>query len=147
MIQTFDTILCPIDFDDNATAALAIACKIAVQNDALLYVVHVVGVPAHSTEMPPEALKPYPVWEQEAKLKLDQLTSERIPRAIRSQSFTRSGLPAREITAVAKDFDIDLIVMGTHGRRRSALGHLFLGSVAERIVRMAICPVLVVPPI
>ncbi len=59
MAHTFRKILCPIDFDDNSMAALEIACKVALQNDASLCLMHVVDVPAHSTEMPPEALKPY----------------------------------------------------------------------------------------
>jgi nucleotide-binding universal stress UspA family protein len=76
MAQTFRKILCPVDFDDNSMVALEIACKVAVQNDASLCLMHVVEVPAHSTEIPPEALKPYPVWEREAKLKLDRIASE-----------------------------------------------------------------------
>src|ERR1700720_1563576 len=83
-------------------------------------------MPAHATEMPPEALKPYPVWERDAKLKLDHLASERIPRGIQWETLTRSGFPAAEITAAAKDSNVDLIVMATRGRNRSALGNLFL---------------------
>ncbi len=147
MNQIFSKILCPVDFDDNSMAALEKACKVAAQNDASLCVMHVVAIPCHSTEMPPETLKPYPVWEREAKLKLDHLASERIPGAIRSETVTRSGLPAREIAAAAKDLDVDLIVIATHGHSRSALEHLFLGSVAERVVRSSVCAVLVVPPI
>ncbi len=145
MTQTFRKILCPLDFDENSVAALEVACKVAAQNDASLYIMHVVAVPAHATEMPPEALKPYPVWERDAKLKLDHLAVERISRGIRWETFTRSGFAAAEITAAAKDSNVDLIVMATHGRDRSALEHLFLGSVAERVVRNSVCPVLVVP--
>jgi universal stress protein A len=146
MAQTFRKILCPVDFDDNSMVALEIACKVALQNDASLCLMHVVEVPAHSTEMPPEALKPYPVWEREAKLKLDRIASEQIPSVIRGGTFTRTGFPAGQITAAAEDLDVDLIVMATHGHSRSAVKHLFLGSVAERVVRSSLCPVLVVPP-
>ena len=52
------------------------------------------------------------------------------------------GLPAKTIVDVAAARGADLIVMGTHGR--SGVAHLLLGSVAERVVRMAICPVLTV---
>src|SRR5229473_7775680 len=104
MAHTFSKILCPIDFDDNSMAALEIACKVALQNDASICLMHVVDIPAHSTEMPPEALKPFPVWEREAKLKLDQIAIERIPRTVRSETFTRSGFPAGEIVATSKDF-------------------------------------------
>ena len=147
MAHTFRKILCPIDFDDNSMAALEIACKVALQNDASLCLMHVVDVPAHSTELPPEALKPYPVWEQEAKLKLDRIASDRIPSVIRGGTFTRTGFPAGQITAAAEDLNVDLIVMATHGHSRSSVKHLLLGSVAERVVRSSVCPVLVVPPI
>jgi universal stress protein A len=146
MAQTFRKILCPVDFDDNSMAALEIGCKVAVQNEASLCLIHVVKVPADSTEMPPEALKPYPVWEREAKLKLDRIASERIPSVIRGGTFTRTGFPAGQVTAATEDLDVDLIVMATHGHSRSAVKHLFLGSVAERVVRSSLCPVLVVPP-
>ena len=53
-----------------------------------------------------------------------------------------SNAPADAIVEYAKDSDIDLIVVGTHGR--GVMGHLLLGSVAERVVRIAPCPVLTV---
>lgn len=145
MTQTFQKILCPVDFDDNCMAALEMACKVATRNDALLCVMHVVAIPAHATEMPLETLKPYPVWERDAKLKLDHLARQRVPCAVRSETLTRSGFPGTEIVAAAKDSNVDLIVMATHGRSRPALEHFFLGSVAERVVRSSVFPVLVVP--
>lgn len=147
MAQTFRKILCPVDFDDNSMATLEIACKVAVQNDASLRLMHVAEIPAHSTEMPPEALKPYPVWERDAKLKLDHVAIDRVPRATQCETFTRSGFPAGQIAAAAEDLGVDLIVMATHGHSRSTVEHLLLGSVAERVVRSSTCPVLVVPPI
>jgi len=145
--HTFRKILCPVDFDDNSMGALEVACKVAVQNEASLCLIHVVEVPAHSTEMPPEALKPFPLWEREAKVKLDGIASERVPSVIRGGTFTRTGFLARQIIADADDVGADLIVMATHGHSRSAVEHLLLGSVAERVVRSSICPVLVVPPV
>jgi nucleotide-binding universal stress UspA family protein len=76
----------------------------------------------------------------------DHLATERLSGGIRSETLTRSGSPAAEITAAAKESNVDLIVMATHGRNRSALEHLFLGSVAERVVRTSVCAVLVIPP-
>lgn len=57
---------------------------------------------------------------------------------------TRSGSPFAQILAYAKEHDIDLIVMGTHGR--SGLSHALIGSLAEKVVRKAPCPVLTVRP-
>jgi nucleotide-binding universal stress UspA family protein len=56
--------------------------------------------------------------------------------------LTRHGRPHEEIVGVAREMDVDLIVMGTHGR--SGLSHILLGSTAERVVRNAPCPVLTV---
>ncbi len=147
MTQTFQNILCPVDFDDNSMAGLEMACRVAAQNKASLHLMNVVAIPPQASEIPPEALKPYPVWERDAKLKLDRIASERIPGAIRSETLTRSGLPGREILMAAKELKIDLIVMATHGHSRSAFNRLLLGSIAERVVRNSACPVLVVPPI
>ena len=61
MTQTFRKILCPLDFDENSMSALELACKVAAQNDASLYIMHVVAMPPQATEMPPEVLKPFPV--------------------------------------------------------------------------------------
>ena len=71
-------------------AALALACKVAAQNDASLYLILVVAIPAHSTEMPPEALKPY--LEHEAKLMLGQLAGELVPGPIGSETVTAADL-------------------------------------------------------
>jgi nucleotide-binding universal stress UspA family protein len=110
MTKTFHKILCPIDFDDNSMAALALACKVAAQNDASLDLSHAVAIPAHSTEMPPEALKPYPEHKQ-------SLSSGTL---LMSESLAQSGLrpvpqpiSGGEIIAAAKDLDADSIVMGS----------------------------------
>jgi nucleotide-binding universal stress UspA family protein len=60
------------------------------------------------------------------------------------QSLIVQGVPWQEIMAKAKDLQVDLIVMSTHGR--TGFHHLLLGSVAERMVRLASCPVLVTRP-
>jgi nucleotide-binding universal stress UspA family protein len=58
--------------------------------------------------------------------------------------FTPEGFPKEEILNTAKEWDADIIVMGTHGR--TGLAHFFLGSIAEHVVRHACVPVLVIPP-
>jgi hypothetical protein len=71
MTDFFQKILCPIDVEDDSIAALQLAGKTAVQTHASLVLMNVVELPPHATEMPPEALTPYPIWERKAKLKLD----------------------------------------------------------------------------
>jgi universal stress protein A len=145
MTPLFQKILCPIDVEEDSIAALELAGRIAGDTDAALVLLNVVAIPAHATEMPPEVLTPRPIWERTAKLKLDQIAAERIPSTVRCETVTRSGLPAGTIIAAVGELRANLVVMGTHSKC-SALGHLLLGSVAERLIRAAVCPVLVVPP-
>jgi len=145
MPEIFHRILCPVDFDENSMAALDLARVIASQNGAQLYLMHVVPFPIGATEimLPSE---PIPAWEEGSKLKLEKIADERIPEAIASETVTRSGVPAEQIVRAVVELNIDLVVMATHGRERSAIGHFLLGSVAERVVRESPCPVLAVPP-
>ncbi len=145
MAEIFSRILCPVDFDKNSTAALDLACAIAAQNGAQLYLIHVDAFPIGATEimLPSE---PIPAWEENSKLKLEKIADQRIPEAIARETVTRSGVPAEQIVRAVVELNIDLVVMATHGRERSAIGHLLLGSVAEQVVRESSCPVLVVPP-
>jgi len=146
MVLPFRKILCPVDFDDNSLAALDLACKVASQNDASLCLMHVVPFPVLApgdVETVPSSL---PIWEQEAKVKLERIRQERVPNTIPCESVSEIGLPAEAIVGTEAERAIDLVVMATHGRSRSALGHFFIGSVAERAVRESLCPVLIVPP-
>lgn len=142
----FRAILCPVDFDDNSVAALELACNAAAQSDAALAIMHVVPLPVDAPEIGALPSESVPLWQDEAKARLEQIACEKIPASIRSTSLIRIGRPAEVIVAAAAELKADLVVMATHGRRRSTLGHLFLGSVAEQVVRESTCPVLVVPP-
>jgi nucleotide-binding universal stress UspA family protein len=142
----FHKILCPIDFDENSMAALELGCKLAMQNDALLCLIHVVPYPSAASEIGPLPSESLPAWEHGAQLKLEQVARERIPSTVRCEIAGRSGQPVEVIIGAETELGVDLVVMATHGRSRSAVGHFFLGSVAERVVRESRCPVLIVPP-
>jgi nucleotide-binding universal stress UspA family protein len=144
--QLFRRILCPVDFDENSMAALDLACKLAAQNDAPLCLMHVVLFPLAASEIGPLPSESMPVWELGAQVKLEQIARERVPSTVRCEVMSRSGQPAEVIVGAEAELGIDLVVMATHGRSRSAVGHFFLGSVAERVARESLCPVLVVPP-
>ena len=142
----FRAVLCPIDFDDNSMAALDLACKAAAQDDAPLALLHIVPLPIDAPEIGALPSESVPLWQDEAKAKLEQIAHEKIPDSVRKTTIIRIGRPAEAIVSAAAELKADLIVMATHGRSRSALGHLFLGSVAEQVVRESTCPVMVVPP-
>ncbi len=144
MAQLFRKILCPVDFDDNSLQALELACKLAAQNEASICLLHVVPIPMTATQLPPIPLEPYPVWERDAKARLEQIAHDRLEGKVKYEIVTRSGLPGPTILAAEGELGADLVVMATHGR--TGLGHLLLGSVAERVVRESLKPVLVVRP-
>lgn len=142
MAKFFKKILCPVDFDDNSMAALDTAAELARDNDALLYLMHVIFVPVTAPAFP---LEPYAsVSAEPAKLHLEKIARERLGRKVRHEIVVKIGTPADQISAAAEDLDVDLIVMATHGR--SGVAHLFLGSVAEKVIRSAGRSVLTVRP-
>ncbi|MGO9450408.1 MAG: universal stress protein [Candidatus Binataceae bacterium] len=142
MAKFFKKILCPVDFDDNSMAALHYARDLAKEHDATLYVLHVVFVPVASPGFP---LEPYPVVSDEpGKLELEKIAKKYLDGKVRYELACRTGKPAETISQAAEDFNVDLIVMATHGRK--GVTHLLLGSVAEHVVRASNRPVLTIRP-
>ncbi len=135
-------ILFPTDFSENAKYAFQYALDIARRFGADMYLVHVV----HSS---PE-MRPYNVRQlidlmvKHAEISLREQLKTRREREVILHPAVRVGVEDIEITTLAKKERIDIIVMGTHGR--TGLAHALLGSVAERVVLRAPCPVLTVRP-
>jgi nucleotide-binding universal stress UspA family protein len=136
MATMFRKILCPIDFSDHSIAALREAVRLARRDDALLYVMHVEFVPLKS----PAPLSNYIAVSTEAgELRLKQIVRKYLAR-VKHEFVVRSGWPTEVIDQAAQEFDADLIVMATHGR--TGINRLFLGSVAEHVVRTSVRSVL-----
>jgi nucleotide-binding universal stress UspA family protein len=141
-------ILVATDFSKLSAAALSYGCELARLFDAELHVLHVVddlgarlaGLPGgYAGDL--ERLRRD--MEGGALEQIDALLRADNRQLLRSESVVRTSLtPAETILAYAKDAGIDCIVLGTHGR--SGVAHLVMGSVAERIVRLAPCPVLTI---
>jgi len=132
------SILVPTDFSDTSDAALHYATEMALTLGARLYLMHVPG----KTGEHYEAKYPHGQFETATRARLSSfLTTEEIER-LRPEYALRVGAPAEEIVHYADICDIDLIIMGTHGR--SGIAHALMGSVAEHVVRVAPCPVLLV---
>jgi nucleotide-binding universal stress UspA family protein len=134
-------ILVPVDFSEAALGVLEYALEIARDRGAEVTLLHVVGVPvapfdpAYGVAADPKMLLDL---QSGAEKGLAEMV-ERFPGTeIRTQVHT--GSPSREIVREAKEWNADLVVIGTHGR--TGLRHVFLGSVAENVVRLAPCPVL-----
>jgi nucleotide-binding universal stress UspA family protein len=137
-------ILFPTDFSENSEYALMYALAFARQFDATLTVLHVVHVPPQMPELNIGAILDRMV--KHAERNLSKLIREAGETRVAMHPEVRLGVDYREITAFAEKEKMDLIVMGTHGR--TGMAHALLGSVAERVVRHAPCPVLTVkrPP-
>lgn len=137
-------ILVPVDFSTFSGRALRHALPLARKFDAEVMLLHVIETfPIDymvGTESVPETSAQ---GRRRAKADLDRL-AEKVSGAseVSRQSVVRVGKPWREITKAAVEMDVDLIVMSTHGR--TGVERAYLGSTAERVVRHAACPVLIV---
>src|SRR5688572_27705803 len=140
-------ILVPTDFGEAADAALNYARALAKNFDASIDVLHV-AEDASARMFAGEVYVAVPPTlqrdiEEAARRQLDQRTIDNDPEPLPVRRVViASNAPAMAIVNYAKETSIDLIVMGTHGR--GPVAHLLMGSVAERVVRLAGCPVLVV---
>jgi len=140
-------ILVPTDFSETADAALEYAKTLATDLGASLHLLHVFQDPDLIMPFANEAYAPPPPDIRVRELAaartslLKRMSPEDEDRFAGTHAIVE-GLTAKEIVNYAEQYAIDLIVMGTHGRR--GVAHLLLGSVAEHVVRTARCPVLTV---
>ena len=144
-MHKYKNILVPVDFSDVSAKALMVALDFAAVMDAGITVIHAVsmaavslpveGVPVYNDEMIGEELG-------KARKELEDFLREHIGTAKVSQTVC-FGEPTSEVNNYAEEHNVDLIVMGTHGR--TGLLHLLMGSVAESVLRHARVPVLCVP--
>lgn len=140
------TILVPTDFSDTSEVALNYGRALAEAFGSALHVLHVVQDPYAQ----PWAAEAYGFslgglveqWKQQSSDRLKELLPDAEVDRLRVQRLVVVGHPFVEIIQYAKEHSVDLIVMGTHGR--GAVAHMLLGSVAEKVVRKAPCPVLTV---
>jgi len=142
-MANFQRILVPVDFSEPSRAALETAIEIARRwPESVVTVLHVYGVPVYAyvegTVLPPQILSEIAGAAQDAVAKL---CGEYADRGVALRPVSELGTPM-DIIRRAEEDQSDLIVMGTHGR--TGLPHIVLGSVAERVVRHAPCPVLTV---
>jgi nucleotide-binding universal stress UspA family protein len=141
-------ILYPTDFSEYSLVALPYAVSIAKQNCAELYCLHVVEMPQEeyltSEYMVPLNAPHVPEDKvlRTARAGMERFVAENLCEIDKVTSRVFEGTPFIEIIRYARDQSIDLIVIGTHGH--SALAAMLLGSVAEKVVRKAPCPVLTV---
>jgi universal stress protein A len=146
---SYSRILVPIDFSECSKQSISYAARFALRNKAALLLLHVFE-PSHYPIKGDEVAKPSSELlkaqadsaEGVAAASLAKMESELRSRGIEAEAYQREGCPFDEIVKMAKYLKVDLIIIGSHGR--TGLAHLLIGSVAERVVEHARCPVLVV---
>jgi nucleotide-binding universal stress UspA family protein len=139
-------ILVPTDFSKSSSNALTYGVAFADKFGAELHLLHVVQdlalfVP-EAVMLTPPMVPPVEQFVSAARAALERAVQELTAPKVSIVPEVAEGTPFEEIVRFARERDIDLIVMGTHGH--TGLAHLFMGSVAEKVVRRAPCPVLTV---
>jgi len=150
MDTAFETIVVPYDFTPPAHRALEVGLELAQRLDAKLHLVQAshtpkLAVPASTAGgAGPHPMLDVAAWEREKVEELEKVARALdAPRGGAEAHVKNSGTLVDSICDAAEELGADMIVMGTHGR--TGLAHVFLGSVTERTVRHAPCPVLAIP--
>lgn len=147
MKQTLSRILVPTDFSPSSDAALEYAKMLAERLSVSMHVLHVIEEPdvaggwgseVYISELP----RIREAAQREAEKRLNGIFTANERGRLKVSTEVADGRAARTIVEVARQQEIDLIVMGTHGR--SGVARLLLGSVTEKVLRTASCPVLAV---
>lgn len=147
----FKNILVPTDFSESSNKAIEYALSLAREHQSTLYLLHVYEPVIYYSDAPiglPDVVE----LEQNIRSSAESSLNHVVDACIRSREaeygtiplevILRQGKPYLEILRTVKDRAIDLIIMSTHGR--SGLEHILMGSVTEKVVRKAPCPVLTI---
>lgn len=140
----YKCLLCPVDFSDISNHAFQIAIDLALRFKADLHVIHVFQLPASAF---PEGVYDAPDGmetkiESELLNRLDEFVNNNTTPKTNITTGIYEGIPHVEIIRSADENNVDMVIMGTHGR--TGLSQVLLGSVAERVIRTSSIPVLLV---
>jgi universal stress protein A len=145
----FQKILCPIDFSEASLCALKMASEMAEKfgSEVIVLYVHKPIQPLPSPQIETrEVIFDTQAFEEQmsrdARTRLAEITASHFAQGIEPKLQVRLGQPSEEILRTAEDEKADAIFMATHGR--TGLKHIVFGSVAQRVVSRAGCPVLTV---
>jgi nucleotide-binding universal stress UspA family protein len=137
-------ILVPTDFSEHAEDALRVAAQIAKKNNSEIILLHMLELPQQSNDAIvggtsiPETM----LFMKKANETLDEVASKEYLEGIPVTEIVKMDKPTHGITQIGKDYDVDLIIMGSHGS--SGVEELLIGSNTEKVVRNSEIPVLVI---
>jgi nucleotide-binding universal stress UspA family protein len=142
----FKKIICPTDFSDPSNLALENAIELAEHFSSELLLVHVLAPLSVAPTMTGHSAISFSEIMNEMRTSTDNLLNHmvenKIPGHIKAQTRLLEGVPAEEISHCAKEENVDLIVISSHGK--SGWKRLMFGSVTDKVMRIARCPVLIV---
>ena len=144
-VMKVNNILVPVDFSNHSQKALSYASEIAQSYNAQLQVLHIIEetmYPAFSVTGKSSIFDLVPGIKDDSRKRIEKMLQEFVSDKLKSKVFVRGGRAANDIIKFAKENSTDLIVIATHGL--TGLEHMLLGSVTEKVVRMAHCPVFTV---
>jgi nucleotide-binding universal stress UspA family protein len=143
-VIAFKQILCPVDFSDTSARALTYAAAFATWYESQLTVLHVTPAFDEPLAVDEAPRTPYPGSRDDIIAKLRRSIEQAGATALNARPLAQEGRASELIVNCGTAMKADLLVMGTHGL--GGFHRLLLGSVAEKVVRTATCPVLTVPP-
>ena len=144
-VMHLNNILIPVDFSDHSKIALSHASEIAQSYKAQLQILHIIEEtmhPAFSLSGKSSIFDLIPGIEDDCRKRTEKMVNETVPPQVKYDVHIKGGSAASDIIRFAKENSTDLIVIATHGL--TGLEHMLLGSVTEKVVRMAHCPVFTV---
>jgi universal stress protein A len=140
MIQEIRKVLAPVDFSEFSMIALRGATELAADVNAELHIVHVVA-PHFSLLEKSRELARESLMLDESEQELARIKKEQFANSEKVITHAEIGPPVPRLVAYAREHQIDLILLATHGR--TGPQHIMIGSVAEKLARLAPCSVLV----
>ena len=138
-------ILFPTDLTEKSSKVLPYVLSAAEKYNSAIYLLHVTEKPLNWAAFGPEVVYYEKEALDEAEMELEKFCAEQLQDCPGFQKKIVLGNPVMEILHTIKTEGIDLVVMGTHGRK--GVSRLFLGSVAENVVKASLVPVLIVNPL
>jgi universal stress protein A len=145
----FQKVICPTDFSEASLCGLKMASEMAEKFGSEVIVLYVLTAIQHlpsphveASEITFDTVAYEKRLVKEAQAKLVDIAASIFPESVEPRLEVRIGQPAQEILEASREDDADAIFMATHGR--TGLKHIVFGSVAERVVSRADCPVLTV---
>ena len=147
----FHCILCPTDYSEASRLALQFACEMAEHFNASICVLHVLeslgDAPIYEFGLIDVGIPPLYAEERLAteESNLEKFVAENVPARVSVRSELRVGDAAKEIDRATRETGADLVVIATHGA--TGWQHFVFGSVTEKVLHQAVCPVLVIHPL